>query len=90
LKHLYEIRISDAATAKLEHGQYHLFWNNELTNESLPSNEMFILLAQFARPRRKGSGKADDLDFLVNECRYEYGALHPRATSRRSRGSCAR
>ena len=77
LKHLYEVRISEAATAKLEHGQYHLFWNNEQTNESLPSDEMFMLLAQFARPRRKGSGKADDLDFLVNEYRYEYGALHP-------------
>src|SRR5687767_2124711 len=77
LKHLYEIRISEAATAKLGHGQYHLFWNNELTNESLPSDEMSLLLAQFAHPRRKGSGKADDLGFLVNEYRYEYGALHP-------------
>ena len=77
LKHLYEIRISEAATAKLAHGQYHLFWNNELANESLPSDEMSMLLGQFARPRRKESGKAGDLDFLVNEYRYEYGALHP-------------
>jgi 3',5'-cyclic AMP phosphodiesterase CpdA len=77
LKHLYEIRISEAATAKLQRGQYHLFWNNELTNEVLPSDEMSMLLGQFARPRRKDSGKADDLDFLVNEYRYEYGALHP-------------
>jgi Calcineurin-like phosphoesterase len=77
LKHLYEVRISEAATAKLENGQYHLFWNNELTNESLPSDEMFMLLAQFARPRRKASGEAGDLDFLIKEYRYEYGALHP-------------
>ncbi len=77
LKHLYEIRISEAATATLEHGQYHLFWNNELANESLPSDEMFMLLANFARPRRQGAGEAGSLDFLVNEYRYEYGALHP-------------
>jgi hypothetical protein len=77
LKHLYEIRISEAATAKLAQGRYHLFWNNELTNESLPSDEMFMLLAQFARPRRKRTDKEQDLEFLVNEYRYEYGSLHP-------------
>ena len=77
LKHLYEIRISEAATAKLEQGQYQLFWNNELTNESLPSDEMFMLLAQFARPRRSRAAKGAELDFLVNEYRNEYGGLHP-------------
>jgi 3',5'-cyclic AMP phosphodiesterase CpdA len=77
LKHLYEIRISEAATAKLGQGQYQLFWNNELTNESLPSDEMFMLLAQFARPRRKKTDKEQDLDFLVKEYRYEYGGIHP-------------
>ena len=35
-----------------------------------------MLLAQFARPRRKESGKADDLD-LVNEYATSMGALHP-------------
>jgi len=77
LKYLYEIRISETKTASLQQGQYQLFWNNELTNESLPSDEMAMLLGQFARPRRARSAKAQELDYLVSEYRYEYGGLHP-------------
>jgi outer membrane protein OmpA-like peptidoglycan-associated protein/3',5'-cyclic AMP phosphodiesterase CpdA len=78
LPHLYEIRVSEAATARLRQGQYHLFWNNLHASEDAPSDEMKLLVERFARPRRAKLGKAWDSqrDFLLAEYMYEYGGLH--------------
>ena len=34
LSYLHEIRISEAAAARLPDGRYHLFWNNESTERA--------------------------------------------------------
>jgi hypothetical protein len=39
LAYLHEIRVSEAATTRLTEEQYHLFWNNEGTSESAPSDD---------------------------------------------------
>jgi calcineurin-like phosphoesterase family protein len=79
LQHLHEIRVSEAASAKLADGQYHLFWNDERKRENIPSAEMQMLLDSFARPRRTalGAAWAKQLSFFLDEYKYDYGALHP-------------
>lgn len=81
LSYLHEIRIYEQASARLQDGHYHLFWNNEDKNEKAPSDEMHLLINRFACPRRQRlSGfwqKKNLFDFLIEEYEYEYGILHP-------------
>lgn len=76
---LYEIRISERASARLADGLYHLFWNNAGPGEDAPSDEMALLLQQFARPRRSKLGDIWQRHgaYLLDEYQYEYRPLHP-------------
>jgi len=78
LEHLHEIRIHEPATARLPDGMHHLFWNNESTNEDAPSDEMTLLLQQFARPRRERLGPfwRANARRLMREYEFEYGGEH--------------
>jgi hypothetical protein len=78
LEHLHEIRISEAASARLGTGQYHLFWNDDADDRSASSGEMQLLIEQFAKPRRRALGASwqRHFDFFVDEYRYDFGALH--------------
>ena len=82
LKFLYEIRVSELATTKLDRGLYHFFWNNESTNEAVPSDEMTLLLQQFARKRLELPAPLGNIYWrqykvhLLNEYKYEYGSMH--------------
>jgi 3',5'-cyclic AMP phosphodiesterase CpdA len=75
---LHEIRVSEQATARLANGRYQLFWNNASANESAPSDEMALLLAGFARPRRMQLGKIwqQHGEHLMEEYEYDYGGIH--------------
>jgi hypothetical protein len=79
LRYLHEIRISEQTSGKLADGLYHLFWNNESTQETTPSDEMSLLLQKFARPRRASLGRLWTRfgSYLLREYAYEYGPLHP-------------
>ena len=83
LRYLHEIRISEAACAKLPEDQYHLFWNGSPDGEDGPSAEMQLLLDQYARPTRTAELKPDarherlNLVTLLNEYEFEFGAFHP-------------
>jgi hypothetical protein len=78
MKHLHEIRVSEEASARLQDGPYHLFWNNEAANEKAPSDEMALLLKAFARPRRDNLGKLWQThgEYLMREYEFEYGSFH--------------
>lgn len=78
LSYLHEIRISERASARLQDGRYHLFWNNADTNEQAPSDEMKLLLNRFARPRRQNLRTLwkRHASYLLSEYEYEYGVLH--------------
>jgi len=78
LPYLYEIRVSEAASAKLAGGQYHLFWNNDAA-EGTPSDEMNFLIENFAKPQRRklGAKWAAKFDNFVQEYMVEYGVTHP-------------
>ncbi len=78
LDHLHEIRVSEAASAGLAEGQYQLFWNKEEVDENKPSDEMSLLLDRFAGPRRNALGEdwQSWLSYLIDEYKFEYGALH--------------
>ena len=77
LAYLHEIRLSEAATARLKDDQYHLFWNNEQAGEAAASDEMRLLLDRFVRPERSGRFSPKDRDFLLAEYTYDrYGGLH--------------
>ena len=78
LGYLHEIRISEAASAGLADGQYQLFWNRETTDEDSPSDEMSLLLERYATPRRRALGEEWQswLPYLIDEYKFEYGALH--------------
>jgi V8-like Glu-specific endopeptidase len=77
LGYLHEIRVSEAASATLADGCYHLFWNNQLSSEQAPSDEM-ALLRGFCRERRQSLGRlwATHATYLMDEYEYEYGTLH--------------
>ena len=76
LSYLHEIRISEAAAARLPDGRYHLFWNNEGTDEQVPSDEMALLLREFVPQRRKlGAFWQPYSRRLFMEYEYEYGVL---------------
>lgn len=79
LRHLHEIRVSEAATGRLPDDQYHLFWAGTTSG---PSDEMRMLVDRFARPRRAPQAARYGLDFLLDEYRCDYGALHPPYQSR--------
>ena len=87
-KYLYEVRVSEAASAGLVSDAasqglgrepYQLFWNKEVVDEKNPSDEMSLLLDHFATPRRKALGEEWQswLPYLIDEYKFEYGALHP-------------
>jgi len=79
MSYMHEIRISEAASGQLKDGQYHLFWNNEVPNEKVPSDEMTLLLRDYARPLRQKLGELwqQTSTYLLQEYEVEYGAIHP-------------
>lgn len=94
LRHLHEIRVSEKASARLKDGQYHVFWSG--SSGAGHSDEMRMLIDKFAVPRRRrlgGNTQAEqhwlrqNLDFLINEYRYDYNSAHPpyRAEDRQQR-----
>jgi lysozyme len=87
LAFLHEIRVSEAATARLANGQYHLFWNNVQHGEQALSDELTLLLDRFVRPQRPALSKlpSADRDFLFKGYMYEYGGLN--APYNRTRGA---
>ena len=52
LRHLHEIRVSEAASGRLADGQYHVLWNGTAATGS--SDEMRMLVDTIAVPRRDG------------------------------------
>ncbi len=78
LPHLYEIRITEAATARLQGEQYHLFWNNAQPGDSNPSDEMALLIQRYAIPERAALGRAwqNQRGLLMDEYMQEYGDIH--------------
>ena len=78
LPYLYEIRVSEPASARFTGEQYHLFWNNETPDQKV-SDEMQLLLEKFAKPTRRALAPEwqKDFEFLVDEYKFDYGALHP-------------
>jgi len=78
LKHLHEIRVSEAACARLSGERYHLFWNDDRGREGDSSREMQMLLDNFAQPRRKALGEAwsKHFAFFMDEYKFDFGALH--------------
>jgi len=79
ISYLHEIRVSEAASGRLRDGQYHLFWNNEVPNEKIPSDEMALLVREHARPLRQKLGELwhKFSTYLLQEYEFEYGAIHP-------------
>jgi hypothetical protein len=79
LQYLHEIRVSEAASAALGTGKFHLFWNNRSTEENAPSDEMALLLAKFTPGRRA------DVDpslqrfkgYFQDEYEYQFRPMHP-------------
>jgi hypothetical protein len=78
LSFLHEIRVSEAATDRLQKGLYQLFWNNVSPTENAPSDELQLLLTRFAAPRRQRDSRQWESDRarLMAEYEFEYGSLH--------------
>lgn len=84
LRHLHEVTIDEAASARLADGTYHLMWQVPGIAEGRSSAEMALLVDRFARARRRGKGRTpqwrrfhdEHFAFLVDEYRLDYGALH--------------
>ena len=78
MPHRFEIRISEQASARFKDGLYHLFWNNQRPVEDAPSDEVALLLREFATPVRKKLGKLWEThwEYLLDEYEFEYGAIH--------------
>lgn len=78
LAFLHEIRVSEAATDRLQNGLYQLFWNNAGATENAPSDELQLLLTRYAAPRRQRDSRqwASDRARLMAEYEFEYGSLH--------------
>ncbi len=79
LTHFHEIRVYERASGQLADGKYHLFWNNRRAKQNAPSDELQLLLDQFALPRRKKIRWLWDqkASFLRREYEFEYGVVHP-------------
>ena len=84
LRHLHEIRVSEQASGRLPDGPYHVLWNGSAPSGL--SDEMRLLVDRIAVPRRRRiAAKTEaerfwlrqNLGLLIDEYRYEYGALHP-------------
>ena len=88
-KFLYEIRVNETACRLLTQPLYHLFWNNENSNEKALSDEMTTLIDNFALPRRRdrlqekrfGELWQKNKSYFLDEYRYEYGSLHSKRPS---------
>lgn len=78
LVYLHEIRLYDRAIARLPLDLYHLFWNNEVAGEHLPSDEMTMLLRAHAQPERSKLGALwqAEREHLLKEYAVEYGGMH--------------
>lgn len=78
LRQLFEIRVSEQASKRFPKGQYQLFWNQEQTAASAHSNEMNLLLDQFARPKHQKFGRAWQAwkSSFLKEYGLEYGPRH--------------
>jgi hypothetical protein len=77
LRYLHEIRVSEAAAARLTKDQYHLFWSKDVPDQTSHSNEMNLLLKQFVPGRfHVPAGSQQDRELLENGYQFEYGALH--------------
>ena len=79
LTQLKEVRITEQASARLANGLYHLFWQGNPPADNAPSDEMALLVEQFARPRRAKLGDfwQRNSAFLLDEYQYEYRPMHP-------------
>ena len=79
LTQLKEVRITEQASARLADGLYHLYWQSKAPSDDGPSDEMALLVEQFARPRRAKLGDFWRLNgaFLLDEYQYEYRPMHP-------------
>lgn len=84
LRHLHEIRVAERASARLPDGQHHVLWNG--SRDGGPSDELRMLIDHFAAPRRRRLAAGTEaerrwlqqnLGFLVDEYRFDYGSLHP-------------
>jgi hypothetical protein len=77
LPHLTEIRVSEGASRRLAKGQYNLFWNDEQPDSRGVSNEMTMLLDQFARAKQKYSAAwASWGSNYLKEYGFEYGSRY--------------
>jgi hypothetical protein len=80
LPYLYEIRVTEDGSNVIPDGQYHLFWNNSAQTQDAPSDEMRLLIDQYAHPLRQqkveGYDKPELQKHLLREYEYEYGVLH--------------
>jgi hypothetical protein len=88
IAYLHEIRISEVASARLQDGLYHLFWNNEDPNEQAPSDEIALLLREFV-PQRRAKLRSFLQQYrrrLFEEYEYEYGVLRASYASKPVRG----
>jgi GH25 family lysozyme M1 (1,4-beta-N-acetylmuramidase) len=79
LPYLYEIRVSEAATARLQDDQYHLFWNDQKPGEAAISDELRLLIDRYAKPRVYNTPEwsEGDHDYVLKEYQIEYGSMHP-------------
>jgi 3',5'-cyclic AMP phosphodiesterase CpdA len=79
LAYLYEVRVSEAATARLTDKQYHLFWNNAQPSDTAPSDEMRLLMDGFVgRERPELRTLPEQMrKFLLDGYAFEYGSLNP-------------
>ncbi len=88
LRFLHEIRVSQQASGRLAAGLYHLLWVNadENDTEEQISDEMHLLLQEFAQPRLKAwaddvaktrSNYSPNLEKLLQAYEFEYGSTHP-------------
>jgi hypothetical protein len=77
---IHEIRVSEHAAARLEDGQYQLFWNADEHHQTTTSNEMDLLLTHFAEKREAllptWPAWGEDRSFLLDGYKFEYGGLN--------------
>jgi hypothetical protein len=86
MEFLYEIRLSEAATARLGQGQFHVFFNNLKTTKNDPSDEMTLLIRLGAQRRAEDTRPLMPKSILDprEEYQYEYGTVHKPQSAKRT------